>query len=134
MIRFVAGLAEIVEDLEAAIDYYRERLGLEVDRTEGLGYAEVRIGGINHFGIWERSDAAEATLGDRARASEIPLGFLVGYEVDEVGAAIERIGDALQARQEEPWGQVTARFIGPSGALFEVSETPWARELPPAGE
>ena len=134
MIRFVAGLAEVVDDLEAAITYYRDQLGLTVEPMEGLGYAEVKVAGISHFGIWQRSAAAQATLGDAERAAEIPLGFSVGFEVDEVATAARRIGDAIQDPQEEPWGQTTARFLGPSGAMFEVSETPWARELPPVGE
>ncbi len=129
MIRFVAGIAEIVEDLGEAVTYYRDRLGLEIEPMEGLDYAEVKVPGIFHFGLWDRAAAAEAILGDAGRAAEIPLGFTVGFEVDNVAAAATAIGGALQPPQEESWGQTTARFLGPSGALFEVSETPWAREL-----
>lgn len=130
MIRFVAGVAEVVADVAGAVAYYRDRLGLEVEEMEGMeaAYAEVKVPGIGHFGIWDRRAAAEATFGDPGRAGEIPLGFTLGFEVDDVGAAEEAIGNAIQGRKEEPWGQVTARFFGPSGALFEVSETPWARQ------
>lgn len=131
MIRFVAGVAEVVEDVVVAVAYYRDQLGLEVEEMEGMEdtYAEVKIPGIGHFGIWDRRAAAESTFGDPGRADEMPLGFTLGFEVDDVGEAEEAIGNAIQGRQEEPWGQVTARFIGPSGAMFEVSETPWARQL-----
>lgn len=131
MIRFVAGVAEVVEDVTEAMAQYRDRLGLEVEEMEGMeaAYAEVKVPGIGHFGIWDRRAAAEATFGDRGRAGEIPLGFTIGFEVDDVGAAEVTIGNPVQGRKEEPWGQVTARFFGPSGAMFEVSETPWARQL-----
>jgi catechol 2,3-dioxygenase-like lactoylglutathione lyase family enzyme len=132
MIRHVAGIAEIVEDLEGAIRFYRDTLGLAVERKEGGGYAEVKIGGALHFGLWERAHAASAT---GVAASEVPLGFSVGFEVDAVDAAASTLAARgtrlVQAPHDEPWGQRTARFLSPSGMLCEVSETPWARTLPP---
>jgi catechol 2,3-dioxygenase-like lactoylglutathione lyase family enzyme len=133
MVRHLAGIAEIVEDLEAAIGFYRDRLGLEVRPMPGGGYAEVEIGGVAHFGVWLRSHAAEMVLGDPEQAHRIPLGFTVGFEVDGVEAAEKALraggADVVQADKLEPWGQRTARLLGPSGALLEVSETPQARRL-----
>jgi catechol 2,3-dioxygenase-like lactoylglutathione lyase family enzyme len=130
MIRHMAGVAEIVEDLEAASLYYPEALGLAVEPMEGGGYANVKIGGVLHFGLWERTHAARAMS---VPVDEVPLGFSVGFEVDEVGAAHRALGERgarlVQGPQDEPWGQRTARFLSPSGMLCEVSESPWARRI-----
>ena len=60
MIRHVAGIAEIVDDLDAAVRLYREALGLAVEPKPGGGYAEVKVAGVLHFGLWERAHAARS--------------------------------------------------------------------------
>jgi len=133
MIRHVAGIAEIVEDVEGAVRFYREVLGLEVDHEAGSAYAVVKVPGVLHFGIWGRLAAAESVYGDPNAASRIPLGFSIGFEVDQVAKSQDEISGSgwsfVQTRREEPWGQVTSRYHSPSGALGEISETPWAREI-----
>ena len=133
MIRHMASIGEIVDDMETAVAFYRDVLGLEVEWNEGTGYAMAKVPGVVHFGIWSRESAAEATLGDKEAASSIPLGFTVEFEVDEVQAASSTLESkgwkVLQAPRTEDWGQTTSRFLSPSGALCGVAETPWAREL-----
>jgi catechol 2,3-dioxygenase-like lactoylglutathione lyase family enzyme len=133
MIRHISSIAEIVDNLEETIRFYRDVLGLEVEHEEGSGYALVKVGGTLHFGIWERGNAAEATFGDRGQKEQIPLGFSIGFEVDSVGAAVEetevRGWSVVQPRKQEAWGQVTSRFYSPSGALCEFSEMPKARRI-----
>lgn len=128
MIRHVAGIAEIVDDLDAAMRFYRETLGLTVEMKEGGGYADVKISGVLHFGLWERAHAARSV---GVAPERIALGFTLGLEVDTVdGAAAALTGKGvalLQAPHDEPWGQRTARFVSPSGMLCEFSESPWAR-------
>ena len=128
MIRHVAGVAEIVEDVDAAVAFY-ESLGLEVKR-EGEGYAIANVSGVLHFGIWSRRDAAASTYGDPDAADRVPLGFSIGFEVDGVDESAASLGSVVvRAAGDEPWGQRTLRFRSPSGALCEIAETPWAREL-----
>ncbi len=133
MLRHVASIAEIVEDLPAAIRFYREVLGLRVEPMPGGGYAKVELPGVLHFGIWERAHAARTVHGAEAGPDRVPLGVSIGFEVDGVDAdasALEKRGlGLLQAPHDEPWGQRTARFSMPSGTLAEISETPGAREL-----
>ena len=132
MIRHFAGVAEIVDDFEAAVRFYRDALGLEVEDV-GAGYATASMPGALHFGIWARATAAEATFGSADAAERVPLGYTIGLEVDAVEASADQIGAAgvelLHGAKTEPWGQVTARFLGPGGGLCEVAETPWAREI-----
>ena len=133
MIRHMASIGEIVDDMETAVAFYRDVLGLEVEWNEGTGYATAKVAGAMHFGIWSRESAAEATLGDKEAVSRIPLGFTVEFEVDEVQAAADTLESkgwkVLQAPRTEDWGQTTSRFLSPSGALCGVAETPWARDL-----
>ena len=133
MIRHVAGIGEIVDDIEAAVRFYREDLQLEVNHSPGESYATVSVPGIAHFGIWLRSRAAEIIYGDASEFERIPLGFSVGFEVDSVKSAEESLRlcgkSVVQGLRVESWGQQTARFVTSGGALCEVSETPWARSI-----
>ncbi|MDA0769505.1 MAG: VOC family protein [Chloroflexi bacterium] len=133
MIRHVAGIAEVVEDVGSAVRYYTDVLGLSVEHQDGSGYAVVDVPGVLHYGLWSRRAAAEATFGDPQAADRIPLGFSVGFEVDNVEDANRAMlaagTDFPQAPKEEPWKQVTSRFISRSGALCEISKTPWARRI-----
>jgi catechol 2,3-dioxygenase-like lactoylglutathione lyase family enzyme len=130
MIRHLAGIAEIVDDLDAAVRFYRDTLGLPVELRDPAGYAEVKLSGVLHFGLWLREHAARAT---GVPPERVALGVTRGLEVDAVdgaAAALAGRGVALvQPPHDEPWGQRTARFFSPSGMLCEVSETPWARTL-----
>lgn len=130
MIRHVAGIAEIVENIDEAVTFYRDVLGLEVEGHNDR-YAVVSIPGVIHFGLWSRSAAAEATFGDPAAIDRIPLGFTLGLEVDSVKDASEGLvskgAKLAQSPKKEPWGQTTSRFFSPSGVLCEFSETPNAR-------
>ena len=132
MLRHFAGVAEIVEDVEAAIQFYRDTLGLEVESLSE-GYATATVPGVLHFGIWSRAEAAQATYGSRDAAERVPLGFTIAFEVDEVAEAAQHLDSAavevVQPTKTEPWGQVTSRFTSPSGALCEIAETPWARRI-----
>ena len=133
MIRHIASIAEIVDDVSDAVQFYQEVLGLTVDHEPGSGYATIEMPGVLHFGIWDRGSAAEMTYGDGSRRNDIPLGFSLGFEVDSVEESVEGLEDKgwplLQGRKVEPWGQVTSRFNSPSGALCEFSEAPNARML-----
>lgn len=128
MIRHVSGIAEIVDDVDAAITFY-EGLGAKVNR-EGDDYAIVDVPGVLHFGLWARAHAAESTFGSRDATDRVPLGFCLALEVDDIEAAGRKLGTAvLRGAQEEPWGQRTLRFRSPSGSVSEVCESPGSREL-----
>ena len=138
MIRHVSSIAEVVEDVEAAITFYRDVLGLEVEADPEQGYGLVKIDGVFHFGLWSRRAAAMSIYGDPDATERVPLGFAVGFEVDDVAQAEAAMAgkgvNFVQSTQTEPWGQVTARFLTPSGAGAEISETPWARTAEQAAE
>ena len=133
MIRHISAIAEVVDDVDAAVEFYRDVLGLSVEHQPGGGYATVEIPGTLHFSIWSRSAAAEATYGDKAAVDRIPLGFSVEFEVDSVNDSTDTISERgwefVQPPKTESWGQATSRFMLPSGMLGGFSETPWARRI-----
>jgi catechol 2,3-dioxygenase-like lactoylglutathione lyase family enzyme len=133
MIRHLAGIAEVVDDMDAAVLFYRDVLGLKVEHEEGSGYGLVHMPGILHFGLWSRTAAAFATFGDPSAIGRISLGFSVGFEVDTVDSSsrdMESKGWSItQGPKTEPWGQQTSRFFSASGALCEISQTPAARRI-----
>ena len=133
MIRHISAIAEVVDDVDAAVEFYRDVLGLTIEHQPGGGYATVEITGSLHFSIWSRSAAAEATCGDKDAIDRIPLGFSVEFEVDSVSDATDAISErgwqVVQPAKTESWGQSTSRFMLPSGMLGGFSETPWARRI-----
>ena len=133
MIRHFAGVAEIVEDVPAALAFYRDTLGLAVKQQMGDDYAVVEVPGVLHFGIWNRSAAALAMFGDRDLADSVPLGFTIEFEVDSVDDAAQVVGESavmvVQSPQLEPWGQKSFRAIALGGGVLGFAETPWGRAL-----
>ena len=132
MLRHLASIAEVVEDFPAAVTFYRDTLGLEVEIYHD-GYAVIPLPGVLHFGIWSREEAAKATFGSPDAADRVPLGYTIGFEVDNAAAAEKELADAgisvIQPTKTEPWEQVTCRFLTPAGSFCEVAETPWARSI-----
>ena len=43
MIRHISGIAEIVENVDAAVEFYRNTLGLKVEHESGTEYATIEI-------------------------------------------------------------------------------------------
>ena len=132
MLRHLASIAEVVEDFAAAVTFYRDTLGLEVEIYHD-GYAVIPLPGVLHFGIWSREEAAKATFGSPDAADRVPLGYTIGFEVDNAAATEKELADAgisvIQPTKTEPWEQVTSRFLTPGGSFCEVAETPWARSI-----
>lgn len=133
MIRHVAGVAEIVEDVNEALKFYCDTLGLELKERDGGQYAVIVVAGVLHLGIWNRAHAAESTLGSADKADQIPLGFTLEFEVDEANSTSDKVSgagyDVTQPPRVEPWGQTTCRMFSPGGSLLGFAETPWGRRL-----
>ena len=138
MIRHLSAIAEVVENIESSVAFYRDTLGLKVNHETGTGYAEVALSGVLHFGVWSREAAAATILGMPEKSEQVPLGFFIGLEVDSVAEATQKAAEKnvhfLQPTKKEEWGQVTSRLLSPSGGLIELTETPWARKITQAME
>jgi len=113
-----------VSDLQAAIDFYRNVIGLPF-KLQGDGYAEFATSGTR-FGLFETSMlpqliGREAAPGDPA--AEIAL------LVEDVDAEAERLREAgaeiLTGPVDRPWGHRTLHVAGPDGHVVE-----FAQEIP----
>ena len=118
MIRHISAIAEVVDDVDAAVEFYRDVLGLPVDHQPGGGYATVEIPGVLHFSVWSRSAAAEATYGDKAAVDRIPLGFSVEFEVDSVRLSHGRDWRARLGSRSA----TEERVVGPSDEPLHAPE------------
>jgi uncharacterized protein len=128
-----------VDDLERALRFYRDGLGL---KTEGIIGTEFEHGAVAFFdleggsklAIWPRKSIAHDTglaLG-AASATEFTLGHNVrsAAEVDAVMAQAEQAGATIvKPATKTFWGGYAGYFQDPDKHLWEVL---WNPELLPA--
>jgi uncharacterized protein len=136
-----------VDDLERALSFYRDGLGLHSEgiiATEFAGDEENAAGAIAMFhlhGGLILSLYPHAELAKDAKVSLDPPssgGFSIGHavatraEVDSVLSAAQAAGAALTGpAHERPWGIYSGYFKDPDGHLWEVLWNP-ALDLPPS--
>ena len=128
-----------VGDLERALRFYRDGLGLS---TQGIVGTEYEHGAVAFFdlqhglklAIWPRTSLAheaKVPLGPRS-ATEFALGHTVASkaEVDAVMAQVQRAGAVITDPPHDAfWGGYTGSFQDPDGHVWEVAWNPdW--ELP----
>lgn len=123
-----------VDDLERALTFYRDGLGLP---TRGIVGTEYPHGAVVFFdlangqklAIWSRKDMAheaKVPLGPRS-ATECSLGHLV-HSKAEVDALIDQARQAGAVVTDPPhdafWGGYTGSFQDPDGHLWEIALNP----------
>lgn len=123
-----------VDDLERAVRFYRDGLGLQ---TQGIVGAEFEHGAVAFFdlqrglklALWPRKSIAYDTgmpLG-RPSATEFTIGHNVGskVEVDVVMDQAKNAGAAIvKPAQDTFWGGYAGYFQDPDGHLWEVAWNP----------
>lgn len=129
-----------VSDLERALAFYRDGLGLEspgVTATEFAGDDTTPAGAIVMFrldggltlALYPRSELAkdaEIPPGP-AQSGEFSLGHLVGSraDVDALLAQAEAAGATVTDKpHDRPWGIYSGYFRDPDGHLWEVVHNP----------
>jgi catechol 2,3-dioxygenase-like lactoylglutathione lyase family enzyme len=128
-----------VDDLETAVRFYRDGLGL---KTEGIVGTEFEYGAVAFFdlqlglklALWPRKSIAHDTgisLGSLS-PTEFTLGHNVSskIEVDEVMEQAKRAGAVIvKPAQDTFWGGYAGYFQDPDGHLWEVAWNPqWVVE------
>jgi catechol 2,3-dioxygenase-like lactoylglutathione lyase family enzyme len=132
---FVASVAPIVRDLEAARAFYEGALGLTFEGGEGDYRFTQRLGGTKHFGLWPLAEAANACFGTVEWPADVPVPQAsIEFEVADVAAAAEELKSRgyrlIREARTEPWSQITARLLSPEGLLVAVCYTPWFHDAP----
>ena len=129
-----------VSDLDRALGFYRDGLGLEsqgVIATEYAGGDEKPAGAIVLFELASGALLALYPRTELAKDARIPLGdptpgeFSLGHlvasraEVDELLDRAQAAGATLtDAPHERPWGIYSGYFRDPDGHLWEVIWNP----------
>ena len=72
-VQFVASVAPIVRDADAARLFYRDALGLSFEGEEGDYVFTQNLEGTKHFGLWPLSEAASACFGTTEWPADIPV-------------------------------------------------------------
>jgi catechol 2,3-dioxygenase-like lactoylglutathione lyase family enzyme len=123
-----------VEDLERAVRFYRDGLGLQ---TDGIVGPEFAYGAVAFFdlqaglklALWPRTSIAHDT--GLAIGSPSPTAFTLGHnvaskgEVDAVMAQATRAGAVVvQPAHDTFWGGYAGYFQDPDGHLWEVAWNP----------
>ena len=136
-VQFVASIAPIVRDPEAAQAFYQGALGLSLEGGGDGDYKYThRLEGTKHFGLWPLSEAADACFGTDTWPADIPEPS-AGIELDvESADAVAPAAAEMAARgyrllvepKVEPWGQTVARLLSPEGILVGIVYTPWMHE------
>ena len=123
-----------VDDLEASLRFYRDRLGLA---TEGIIGQEFEYGAVAFFdlqpglrlALWPRASIArDAGLSVQPpSATDLTIGHNVNSkeEVDSVMAEAARAGARIvKPAQDTFWGGYAGYFQDPDGHLWEVAWNP----------
>jgi catechol 2,3-dioxygenase-like lactoylglutathione lyase family enzyme len=128
-----------VDDLEAAVQFYRDGLGL---KTEGIVGEEFEYGAVAFFGLqaglklalWPRKSIAHDT--GIALRGPTPTEFTIGHNVSSkaaVDAVMEQAKAAgaviVKPAHDTFWGGYAGYFQDPDGHLWEVAWNPqWVVE------
>jgi catechol 2,3-dioxygenase-like lactoylglutathione lyase family enzyme len=123
-----------VDDLERAVAFYRDGLGLP---TEGIVGKEFEHGAVAFFdlqsqvklAVWARDDVAHDT--GLPKTPPCPAGFTIGHnvsdraEVDEVMEQASKAGARiLKPAQDTFWGGYAGYFQDPDGHVWEIVWNP----------
>jgi len=123
-----------VDDLEKAVAFYRDGLGL---KTEGIVGKEFEHGAVAFFelqaglrlALWPRDSIAHDT--DLRKTPGSPTEFTIGHNLNskaEVDATMEQARKAgakiLKPAADAFWGGYTGCFQDPDGHLWEIAWNP----------
>ena len=123
-----------VDDLERAVRFYRDGLGL---KTEGVIGTEFEFGAVAFFelqhglklALWPRKSIAHDTGLVVAGAS--PTDFTIGHNVaskSEVDSVMEQAAQAgaavVKVAHETDWGGYAGYFQDPDAHLWEIAWNP----------
>lgn len=126
-----------VDDLERAVAFYRDGMGLP---TRGIVGREFEHGAVAFFelqpglmlAVWPRASLAHDTGLPQSPGS--PTGFCLAHNVgskEEVRAVLEEARAAgavvVKEAQDAFWGGYTGYFQDPDGHLWEVA---WNPQMP----
>src|SRR5438046_8765192 len=121
-VQFVASVAPIVRDADAARAFYADALGLSFEGSDDEYVFTQKLEGTKHFGLWPLAEAANACFGTTEWPAGIPVPQAsIEFEVADVAAAAAELKAKgcrlIHEARTEPWSQITARLLSPDALL-----------------
>jgi catechol 2,3-dioxygenase-like lactoylglutathione lyase family enzyme len=123
-----AGAILAVSDFEAALAFYRNRLGLDVDAVyDDPPYATLTAAGVR-ISLAEHGHPADDRPGVTMAAPEDPsrANVVLVLEVDDARAVYRQLADEgvrfLAEPYEPPWGGCRFFCVDPDGYLVEIEQ------------
>jgi len=120
MIKTVWSITLHVSDIERAMKFYEETLGLE-KKYEFSSFVGFECGGVE-IGLIPAS-------GERRKTSLTSPS--VEFLVDDVDKFCERLSRAgvkfIERLHDEPWGGRQATFADPDGNILEIAQIDWKK-------
>ena len=123
-----------VDDLDRAVRFYRDGLGLQ---TEGIVGKEFEHGAVAFFdlqaglklALWPRNSLSHDTglVAGKASATEFSIGHNVSSkaEVDSVMGQARKAGAVIvKPARDTFWGNYAGYFQDPDGHLWEIAWNP----------
>jgi predicted enzyme related to lactoylglutathione lyase len=121
-----------VNDVDEALGFYRDALGLELQNDVGsAGFRWVTLGSRDQPGVAivlsephaGRSQADGDALQELVTKGVLPMTI---FRVDDLDAAFEKIqasgAEVLQEPIDQPWGPRDCAFRDPSGNMVRISQ------------
>ncbi len=114
----------IVDDLDRALQFYTEVLGLRPGHRSG-NYAQLDTG-TTRLGFYTREAMAKMLGLSLQPPAQDASGFELGFKVPDVDAAFAELGargaTSVTSPVTRPWGQRTAYVRDPDGHLIELAQ------------
>ena len=111
----------LTDNFKESIDFYKNKLGLEVNSNEGE-FADFKLEGTS-LAIFGKNDAI-AMFPEKYMKSG--GGIVVAYQVNSLNEEVARLKNVgikiFEGPKETAWGQKVAYFNDPDGNILEVSE------------
>ena len=125
-----------VNNVDEALGFYRDALGLEVQNDVGSGgFRWVTLGSPDQPGLGivlsephaGRSQADGDALQELLTKGVLPM---IMFRVDDLDAVFEKVrasgAEVLQEPMDQPWGPRDSAFRDPSGNMVRISQAPAA--------
>ena len=122
----IMAIALIVSDLQKAIDFYQNKLGLKL-KTQEEGFADFETKGTT-LALLEKKVAEDLTgKGKVGTDATLPRPAILAWDaVEDVDALYKELKEKGVEFTVEPktmsWGQRVAYFTDPDGNLWEISQ------------